>query len=309
MNPITAMAYDIQQIKRRLDNMLQTGIVTAIHAEEGLVDVDIGGSIEEKIPFFTRRAGEDKTYWMPSINEKGLVLSPSGDLSNAMFLPSLNTFENPVPETDENLTVRVWEDGARESYDKDTHEYLFQIDENTLRKINQEEIQDKIGNSHIKQNGSETEIKRPEGTIKIDGGETKLERATGALKAILGSNQVELSAILLNLIGAHLFPSGVTNIVSPVGNCFFAPTPSPPSAPSPPADSNPNSNGEATQTPPSTVNNISVLANGSLNITVTIPPIVVTTPSGPGTTVATPLVLTLTLTGGRLNLRFPARSL
>ena len=304
MDILTQMAYEIKQMKTRLANMLQTGKVDAIYADEGLVDVAVDELVLEKIPFFTTRAGADNTYWMPSVGEQGAVLSPSGDMANAMFLPALNYISFPVLEDDENLTVREWEDGAKETYDKANHSYQFQIDENTLRKMNQAEIQDKLGDSHIKQNGSETEIKRAEGSIKIDGSETKIERAAGVLKAILGTNQVELSAILLNLIGAHLFPTGLTTLQSPVGPVMFAPAASPSSAPSPPAGSAPNEDGEVTKTPPSSISGVKIKATSSISLV--LPAIPVTTSGGAGTT--TPGSYNATVTG-TIILEFPARSL
>ena len=279
MDPITEIAYELQQTKTRLERMLQTGVVEAIHAEDGLVDATIDDITLERIPLYTTRAGADKTYWMPSVGEQGLVLAPSGNLANAMFFPALNSTENPVPETDANLVVRVWEDGAKESYDKGKHEYIFQIDENTLRKMIRGEIEDKVGNS-----------RQIVDTTKV--------------KSEVGTNIEELTAIVLNLIGAHLFPSGLTTLQSPVGPVMFAPGPTPATAPAPPAGSSPNTDGEVTKTPSSTISGVKIKATS--NISLVLPAIPVTTPGGAGTT--TPGSYNATVTG-TIILEFPARAL
>ena len=308
MGPFEQIKYELQELRTKQENLIRTGTVTAIYADAGLVDVAIEKITQKEMPFLTTRAGSDNTYWMPSVGEQGVVLSPSGNLANAMFLPALNSVEKPVVEADANLTVRVWEDGAKETYDKANHVYQFQVDPEKRREIDLDAILDTFDTSHIKQDADETEIKRAEGTIKIDGSETKIERATGALKAILGTNQVELTMILLNLLGAHVFPTGITTFQSPVGPVMFAPATSPPSAPSPPAESAPNSDGEATQTPPSQVSDVSVQSGSSLRFTIPALQVNVATPSGPGTGTTVPLLVTVSPTG-RVNLEFPARDL
>lgn len=308
MRAILMLGHEIKTLKNQVANMIRTGTVTAIYADEGLVDVEIEKILKKRMPFLTMRAGVDKTYWMPSLGEQGAVLSPSGNLANAFFLPALNSIDNPVSEDDPNLTTREWEDGAKETYDKATHAYQFQIDPEKRREINLDVILDTFDGSHIKQDGSETEIKRTEGTLKIDGSETKIERATGILKAILGTNQVELSAVVLNLLGAHIFPTGITTFQSPVGPVMYAPAPSPATPPSPPAGSAPNSDGEATQTPPSDVDGVSVQSGSSLRFTIPSLQVNVATPSGPGTGMTVPLLVTVSPTGA-VNLQFPARAL
>lgn len=282
MDPVTNIYFEIQQIKTQLERMILTGTVTAVHAGDGLVDVTIDDEIVlEKIPFYTTRAGADKTYWMPSVGEHGTVFSPGGNLGLAMFLPALNSAKNPVPETDENLVVRVWEDGAKESYDKGKHEYVFQINAETFRKMIRGEIVDEVGSS--KQTVDATKVKHE-----------------------VGSNIEELTAIVLNLIGAHFFPSGLTTLQSPVGPCFFAPTPTPVTPPNPPVGSSPNSDGEVTQTPPTTIRGVEIQAVSNIDLTLTSPvPVVV---GGTAGTIVTGTQISGTARG-TLNLRLPARAL
>ena len=60
--------------------------VTAIDIETTRLTCESEGLIQANIPFFTARAGEDQTYWLPSIGELGFLFSPSGISANAVFL-------------------------------------------------------------------------------------------------------------------------------------------------------------------------------------------------------------------------------
>lgn len=199
METILKLGYEIQTLKNQVANLIRTGKVTKIYADEGLVDVEIEKIVKKRMPFLTMRAGEDKTYWMPSVDEQGAVLSPSGNLANAMFLPALNSDKFPVPEDDEKWTTREWKDGAKESYDKDEHEYKFEVQ----------------GGRHIKLNRSEVEAKVPTGTWKVDASEAKLEfglteiklTATditltfGATRIVMNAFGITLTGPIVNVVG------------------------------------------------------------------------------------------------------------
>ena len=287
-NPLEERDRRLSELEKKVENLLRLGQVAIVHEAEALVDVRFDNDLLiESIPFLTMRAGEDQTYWLPSVGELGFLLAPSGDMANSVFLPGLFYSGFPAGEQSIEKHKTIYRDEMVEEVDVGSHSKKFTTGDSE-RFINQEEIKDTQGESYIKQNQSETEVKR----------------ATGAIKQVVGSNQVELSVILANILGAHLFASGVTTLQSPVGPVMFAPAASPVSAPSPPAESNPNSDGEATQTPPSTVSGVKVKTVSNLSFT--IPSLVATTPSGPGSTVATPVNLAVT---GTLTLEFPVRSL
>lgn len=274
-------------LEKRLANICRIAQVMAVDETTGRLDVTFEGHILKDIPFLTMRAGEDKTYWLPSVGELGMLTAPSGDLANAFFQPGIFYSGFPVPEMDATLVKRIFRDGMEEEIDTDAHNYKYTTGDSE-RFVDRNKVEDKKGTS----------------VNKIDNTETKFERAAGAIKSLVGSNEVELSQILLNLIGAQLFPNGITNIISPTGTCFFAPTPSPASAPSPPSGSSPDSDGNVTKTPASEISGVKIKATSTVSLT--LPAIPVTTPAGPGAT--TPGSYSATVTG-TIKLEFPARAL
>lgn len=269
----------VASLEARLETLLQLAKVLRVDDAKNLVDIEVRGEPLKGLPYLTGRAGNNgKTYWMPEVGEVGLLLCPAGDVGNALFLPAMFL---DVPETDKNVMRRIFSNGVEEKWDGNDDTHVLRVGD-TERKT------EKAG-----------KIEDTTGTAKL----TLLHSGTAKLEAS-ESVQAELTTILANIIGAHLFPSGITTLQSPVGPVMFAPAPSPASAPALPEGSAPDDDGQVTQTPASTISGVSVQTVSTLNFTV--PAISVTTPGGAGTTVPTAISVAVT---GTLTLQFPARGL
>ena len=143
-NAITDIYERLTALESQVTNLLLDATVTKVHADKNLVDVDVNGLPLEELPYLTQRAGDGKTYWMPSVGESGMLLVPSGDVGNARFLPAQTTNANPAPEKDAQKYVREWKVGAKETFDgrKSTHELLVQ---DAKRKTTPTLIEDSLG--------------------------------------------------------------------------------------------------------------------------------------------------------------------
>ena len=317
-------------LESKVDTLVQEAIIVAVYPEEATVDIEVRGVMLSKVPYMTFRSGAiGKTWWAPEVGESGLLQCPGGNVGNAVFMPSINTTDNPAPSADPDAIV-VEAPGQNMLFDMgDEIEIVLAQDETQLKrakdlikidddeivvdrsgnliKIDADETEVKRGSNIIKVDGSETVVGRGGNSIKIDGSVIELKRGTGNIKLTLGTNLIDLSAIVASIVGAHFFPTGLTNLITPVGNAFFAPAPPPASAPPPPAASSP-SEGKATKTPPSTVDGVTVTKG---TISFTIPALVVTGTAGTvpvtGTTVALPVTIPFTATG--VTLVFPSKSL
>ena len=247
MDILAEMAYEIKQMKSQLENMLRLGNVVKVHAAEGLVDVAYDDLIIERVPLFMRRAGDDREYWMPSIGEQGMLLSPSGDLNNATFHVGINSEKIPVPRDDAKWTSREWKDGATETYDKEAHEYILKLNEGTHRKVNRSELQDKRDKTELNMDGITAVLERVDkGHFKTDSHITeitfppnaKVEMKNNELKLTLGVNSVRitltkvelrtptswivLTPALANVFGAT-FAAGATNMFAGATPVVYAP--------------------------------------------------------------------------------------
>lgn len=299
MNPIADHAKRIASLEAKVNNLQQEAIVTAVHQDKNLVDVEVRGVTLTNVPYMTWRAGGvGKTYWTPEVDESGLLLCPDGQVGNAIFAPGLNTTTNPAPLMD---TTKF--------------QMLFGTDVEI--NIGDTETEIKRDTNHLKINDTETEIKRDSDIVKIDGSEIEIKHTTGAvniegatsLKNKVGMNEELLNAIALNVLGALIYPTGLTTLQSPAGPVMFAPAPTPPSVPAPPTGTPMDAQGNITGSPPTQMNNVVVRTGSSLTCSLVVAtPIPVVTPGGPGTIAAGTYPISLTITGGTLQLTVPSRS-
>lgn len=67
------------------------------------------------------RMGVVKDWNPPSVGEQVVLVSPSGDLSQAVIIAALSSNANPSPETDPKKPKRTYPDGAVIEYDYQAH--------------------------------------------------------------------------------------------------------------------------------------------------------------------------------------------
>lgn len=230
----------LASLEKRLDNLSRIAQVAVVHEDRGLVDVTFEEHTLKEIPFMTMRAGEDMTYWLPSVGELGELRAPSGDLGNAFWIPGIYYNDFPNPEQNTAIAKRIFRDGMEEEIDTDAHSRKYSTGDSE-NFIDRTKIEDTHGSSSNKIDGSETLLKRTEGTIKIDSSEIEIKRLTGTVKIIVGTTRLEVSlasikgyiagigkidinAGLVNVNGAT-FASGATNLVNPAGPVTYVPVP------------------------------------------------------------------------------------
>ena len=302
-NPFAHLTARIAALETQLQNVLQIAKVTVVDDTTNLLDLEVRGVPLTGVPFLTTRAGTmGQTYWLPEVGELGMLLSPGGDVANCVFLPAMFYDTVPAPENDANIMRRRFTNVAEEKWSHDDNRHVLQLDSNAKRQTDQEpaKIEDNAGQSKVTLDsaGSATIAASP--TAKLE-----IQQSGNAELAATAMAKIVLSAVVANIVGLNIHPTGITTIMSPMGPCFFAPVPAPTSPPSPPAGSAPDSDGNVTQTPPSTITGITVNAGSSLSFI--LPAVPVTTPVGPGATV--PTAVSVTITSGTFNLTFPSQSL
>ncbi|WP_417761720.1 phage baseplate assembly protein V [Shewanella sp.] len=111
MNAITLIA----DLRRRIDNLLRLGTVEEVRAGE--CRVKSGELLTNWRPYLTHRAGSARTSWRPTKGEQVLLLSLSGDVTNAYVLQALNCDAFPEPDDHPTRHRTVYPDGAVIEYD------------------------------------------------------------------------------------------------------------------------------------------------------------------------------------------------
>ena len=226
MDIVANLTMRVAELERRLANVCRLAKVAAVDVETATVTILFEGLTMEGVPYMTQRAGEDQVYWLPSVGELGVLFAPAGDIANAIFMPSLFFKDFPALEKSLTKVKRIFRDGTTEEIDTNANSYKLQVvDSNTAFNITAD---------------GKTEIKRAAGETVLSVGTTEAEIEATQITLTVGTLKEILTAICASIVGANFFPSGLTNLQSPVGPIFFAPTPPPPStAPTPPAGSAP----------------------------------------------------------------------
>ena len=305
MKVLAELTQRVAAIETAQDNMMQVGQVIGVSEDGAKVDIDVKGIKLLGIPYYTQRAGTNgKTYWVPEIGEFGMLHSPGGDVGNAIFLTGINFQDSLPPETDTNVTVRQFKDGIEERYDGNDDTIVLSVGEEVERKASKEgEIKDSAGKAQI------TIDKTPSAKLET-AVNTFIELLSTKVKAQVSPTvYIELAAALANVAGCHFFPTGLTTIVTPVGNGFFAPAPSPASPPPAPSGSSPNDKGEATKVPASETTGVG-MKSGRIRFTIPSRPII----GGVAGTVPVvantpPIVCDITFNASGVTLVFPSRDL
>lgn len=88
--------------QRRLHNIATIGTVIDIDADTALMRLAVGENETDWVNVPTIAAGAISVWRCPSIGEQYLLVSPSGELANAIPVISLYSEHNPSPSTDPN---------------------------------------------------------------------------------------------------------------------------------------------------------------------------------------------------------------
>lgn len=85
----------LADLDRRLQGVLQVGVVTKVDAGNAVACVKIGDLSTPMIPWMTIRAGGVQFWWAPSVGEQVIVGAASGDIEQGVILGSIYTSNAP----------------------------------------------------------------------------------------------------------------------------------------------------------------------------------------------------------------------
>lgn len=106
---------------RTAENMIRIGTVQELDAIAARVRIKIGDLLTDWLPWLVQRAGDDVSWWCPSVGEQMLILSPSGDLAQGVCLPAIYSDAKPANSNNPNKHKTTYADGAAIEYDKTAH--------------------------------------------------------------------------------------------------------------------------------------------------------------------------------------------
>ena len=112
---------DLAALSRMLENLIRFGVIAAVQMKPPRVKVKTGALTTAWLPWLALRAGSDKQWDPPSVDEQVILLSPSGQLANGIVVTGV--FSDHIPANGERtgLHRRTYADGTVIEYDSVAH--------------------------------------------------------------------------------------------------------------------------------------------------------------------------------------------
>ena len=106
--------YALSDLAKRLSNIIRIGTIFEINVQIAKARVKIGELETDFLPWANANSGSNNSWNPPEIDEQVIVLSPSGDLSQAVILPSI--YKNNASNSDQNIKSITYQDGSKISF-------------------------------------------------------------------------------------------------------------------------------------------------------------------------------------------------
>lgn len=111
----------IAEISRLLENLVRLGTIAEVQHAPPRVKVQTGGILTTWLPWLALRAGADRDWDPPTVDEQVILLSPSGQLANGIAITGLFSDQIPANGDRAGLKRRTYADGAVVEYDSVAH--------------------------------------------------------------------------------------------------------------------------------------------------------------------------------------------
>ncbi|MDA0902625.1 MAG: phage baseplate assembly protein V [Proteobacteria bacterium] len=107
----------LNDLGRRLANIIRIGTIFRIDYKLAKARVRIGELETDWLSWVNANSANNKSWNPPQIDEQVIVLSPNGELDQALILPSL--YKNNAPDSSPNIQSMTYKDGSKVSFDND----------------------------------------------------------------------------------------------------------------------------------------------------------------------------------------------
>lgn len=187
----TAEGADVQ---RRLANLLRQGQVAEVQYAPPRIRVRSGDLLTAWIPWLAQADGNKRVWAPPAIGQPVTLLSPGGELENAVALPGTFSSAHAAPADSGEIDRTTHADGAVIEYDRAAHRLAATLPEAG-------EAITTIGAATVSQKTTEIRLAVAGASITITAGEVRIAAAAISL---IGENTGRATATLrgdFHLIG------------------------------------------------------------------------------------------------------------
>ena len=131
--------YALADLTKRLSNIIRIGTIFEINYQTAKARVKIGELETDFLPWANSNSGSNNIWNPPEIDEQVVILSPSGDLSQAIILPSL--YKNNASNSDQNIKSITYQDGSKISFNVSSGTFDLDLKGDVIIKV--------VGNANI----------------------------------------------------------------------------------------------------------------------------------------------------------------
>ncbi|MBC6686704.1 phage baseplate assembly protein V [Wolbachia pipientis] len=133
--------FAISELNRKLANIVRIGVVKEIDYEKARVRVKIGEFLTDWLPWITSKAGKDRDWSLPDIDEQVVVFSPLGELSLGVVLAGIYQEKYPPPENKKEISSVKFQDGTKLSYNQEKHHLKIDVVDKITLKVGESSIE------------------------------------------------------------------------------------------------------------------------------------------------------------------------
>jgi len=117
---MTGASYTLVELSKLLNNLLRIGVLSQVDTDSAKVRVKSGDLETNWIPWLSARAGKNAQWNPPEVGEQVMMLSPGGDLAQAVALPALYSTANPAPSKDKAVFKDLFKNGDYIQHDNNS---------------------------------------------------------------------------------------------------------------------------------------------------------------------------------------------
>ncbi|UPA54942.1 phage baseplate assembly protein V [Wolbachia pipientis] len=133
--------FAISELNRKLANIVRIGVVKEIDYEKARVRVKIGEILTDYLPWITSKAGKDRDWSPPDIDEQVMVFSPLGEISLGVVLAGIYQEKYPAPENKKEINSVKFQDGTKLSYNQEKHHLKIDVVDKITLKVGESSIE------------------------------------------------------------------------------------------------------------------------------------------------------------------------
>ena len=127
--------------ERRLQSIINRGIVTQVDHAAARCRVQIDGLETDWLKFTSARIGKVKIWNPPSIGEQVLVISETGELSTGLVTTSFDYDDQPLPSANADTFEIHCDDGASFIYNHATHNLGITLPDDSVTSLVSSSVQ------------------------------------------------------------------------------------------------------------------------------------------------------------------------